>query len=129
MLVREIMNQSPARIAPEANLTEALHAMATQKSRHLVVVEESGLVIGIISVRDIAMHDDPDGNNETRRKQTTVRSLMTGEPITIGSTSTVGAAARLLLRKAVTALPVVDSGMLVGLLSDRDFTRHFANTE
>jgi CBS domain-containing protein len=54
---------------------------------------------------------------------------MTAQPVTIGSGAPVREAARLLLKAAVSALPVIDNGQLVGVLSDRDFTRHFAQSE
>lgn len=128
MLVRDLMNQSPGIIGPEATLADALQLMADKKNRHLVVVEGE-TVVGILSDRDLAMYYDPEGMSSERWQQTEVRRLMAANPVIIGSGSTVGEAARLLLREAVSALPVVDSGQLVGVISDRDFTRHFAQSD
>lgn len=128
MLVRDLMNQSPGIIGPEATLADALQLMADKKNRHLVVVD-ANTVVGILSDRDLAMYYDPEGMTTERWQQTQVKRLMAANPIVIGSGSTVGEAARILLEKAVSALPVVDSGQLVGVLSDRDFTRHFAHSD
>ena len=128
MLVRDMMNRNPGRIAPDATLAEALQLMAEKKNRHLVVVLRSE-VVGILSDRDLAMVYDPDGMTEERWKQAQVRQVMTEKPVTIGSGAPLREAARLLLRSAVSALPVVDNGELVGVLSDRDFTRHFAQAD
>ncbi len=128
MLVRDMMNRSPGTIAPEATLADALRVMADKKNRHLVVVDR-GTVVGILSDRDLALYYDPAGMSEERWKGVRVKQIMTASPITIGSGAPVREAARLLLKEAVSALPVVDNGELVGALSDRDFTRYFAQAE
>lgn len=127
MIVRDIMNQSPGIIRPTATLAEALQLMADRKARHLVVLDaEEGQVIGILSDRDMALFYDPAGMTEERWKQGTVGQIMSKTPVTIGSGAPVEEAARMLLREGVSALPVVDNGQLVGILSDRDFVRYFA---
>jgi acetoin utilization protein AcuB len=127
MIVRDIMNESPGTVRPSATLADALQLMADRKARHLVVVDpDQALVIGILSDRDMAMYYDPTGMTEERWKQGSVGQLMSKSVVTIGSGAKVEEAARMLLREGVSALPVVDSGQLVGILSDRDFVRHFA---
>jgi CBS domain-containing protein len=128
MLVRDMMNSNPGRIAPGASLADALQMMAEKKNRHLVVVERDN-VVGILSDRDLAMYYDPEGMTDERWRGTRVVQIMTAQPVTIGSGAPVREAARLLLKAAVSALPVIDNGQLVGVLSDRDFTRHFAQRE
>lgn len=125
MLVRDLMNRAPGTLSPDATLDEALHQMAEKKNRHLVVVEGTE-VVGILSDRDLALYYDPEGMTAERWKQVQVRQIMSDDPVTIGSGASVQQAARMLLKEAVSALPVVDNGELVGVLSDRDFTRHFA---
>jgi acetoin utilization protein AcuB len=75
------------------------------------------------------MYYDPEGMTDERWRGTRVVQIMTAQPVTIGSGAPVREAARLLLKAAVSALPVIDNGQLVGVLSDRDFTRHFAQSE
>ena len=127
MLVRDLMNTHPGKISPEASLGEALRQMAELKNRHLVVLEDDGSVIGILSDRDLALYYHPQGMTAEQWENVRVRELMTKEPITVGSTAEIGEAARLLLKMAISALPVVDSGSLIGILSDRDFTRYFSH--
>ena len=126
MIVREMMNPNPAKISPEESLAKALEEMGTTKTRHLVVVTASGEVIGIISDSDLAMFYDPVEMPPEKWNSANVSQLMTSAPVTIGSGATVSAAATLLLKTAVSALPVVDNGMLIGILTETDFVRHFA---
>ena len=125
MQVRDIMNTGLATVAPQATLEQALGLMASHKTRHVVVVEGES-VVGILSDRDLAVHYKPSEEPQANWEQIQVRKVMTAHPTTIGSMAEVREAARLLLREAISALPVVDNGQLVGLLSDREFTRYFA---
>ena len=126
MRVRDLMNTEPAVISPEQGLDKGLALMADRKNRHLMVVDEASNVVGILSDQDMSMVYDPWQMTETRWKTITVKEVMSPNPVTIGSNATLEEAARILLQEAVSALPVVDNGQLVGALSDRDFTRHFA---
>lgn len=128
MDVRELMNAEPARLPPEAPLSEALRLMAERRHRHVVVVDGDERVVGILSDRDLALYYDPAGMTEEKWAAARVEQLMTPEPICIGSGADIHDAARELLRSAVSALPVVDNGLLVGILTDRDYVRHFARS-
>ena len=123
------MNRNPATVSPQANLSEALALMAERKVRHIMVMGSDAYVLGILSDQDLALYYDPVQMTEERWRQATVGTMMTRKPVTIGSGAPTREAARLLLRSAISALPVVDNGILVGVLSDRDFTRYFAQAE
>ena len=126
MKVRDLMNEKPATLTAQASLADALDLMAKQKLRHVVILDGAQLPVGIVSDRDLAMVYDPAAISEGRWKQTTVVQVMTADPITVGSGTEVQAAAKLLLQHAVSALPVLDNGQLVGILSEKDFVRYFA---
>lgn len=125
MEVRDLMNATPAMLPPGATLADALDIMARTKNRHVVVVDR-GAVVGILSDRDLAMFYDPVAMTRERWQQTTAGQLMTPKPVSVGSGTELAEAARILLKHAVSALPVVDDGTLVGILSEKDFVRHFA---
>jgi len=129
MFVADFMSPRPIQISPDEDLAEALAKMGKHKIRHLVVVSEDGTVKGILSDRDLAMYYDPMNMTEERWKQARVKDLMTRDPDTIGSLSPIRSAAKLILSLAISALPVVDNGQLKGLLTERDFVRHFAELE
>ena len=126
MEVRDLMNTAPATLAPEASLAVALEHMTQSRSRHVVVLKAEQ-VVGILSDRDLAMYYDPDRMTADRWEQASIADLMTADPVSIGSGAGISAAAQLLIKTAVSALPVIDNGQLVGILSEKDFVRHFAN--
>jgi len=51
---------------------------------------------------------------------TTARDIMTPDPITIGPDAQVADAARIMTEKNIGSLPVVESGSLVGLVTEGD---------
>ena len=129
MLLRELMNKDPATLPLGSSLAEALNLMATRRARHIVIVGTEGEVLAVVSDRDLALYYDPIEMTQERWEKGTVDQVMTPNPVTIGSSAPVAEAARLLLKAAVSALPVVDNGTLQGIVSDRDFVRYFARQE
>ena len=102
--------------------------------RHLLVVDKSRLV-GIISDRDIKRALDP---NKTKKKVMSVGGLyfliepilveeiMTRSPKTISPGESAQDAALVMLANRFGALPVVQSGRPVGIITETDLLRHFA---
>lgn len=54
VLVRDIMSTPLITVAPDAALTEAAELMARYRIRRLVVVDQSGVMVGLITTGDIA---------------------------------------------------------------------------
>lgn len=51
--VLEVMTKDPIAISPEAKPMEALRLMRDRGFRHLPVVDAAGVLIGVLSVRDL----------------------------------------------------------------------------
>ena len=75
-----------------------------------VPVIKDGTLVGIITRKDLLRKPD----------ETQLGLLMTPDPITIGPEATIAEAARVLVKKNIRRLPVVENGVLVGLLSVSD---------
>ena len=125
MKVSDFMNTSPAHVSMEDTLDKALKVMAARKTGHVVVMKDGEDVAGILSDRDLAMYYDPENMTGERWAQAKVSQLMTAHPVSIGSHAPIGEAAKMLLRLGLSALPVVENGTLRGILSEKDFVRHF----
>ena len=129
MLVRDMMNPSPATVSPSDKLGRALKIMAELKERHVGVVDETERVVGIVSDRDLAMFYDPVNMTEGKWDEAVVSQIMSDDLMMIGSSADIHAASQMLLKSAISALPVVDNGTLIGILSEKDFVRHFARSD
>jgi IMP dehydrogenase len=104
----------PHTIGPEASMAEALSEMGRLDVTALMVVREDGLLLGILTRRDLSLQDDP---------ALTVEALMTPrERLVTAPAGTTGEAARLILRESrLEKLPLVHpDGRLAGLITARD---------
>jgi CBS domain-containing protein len=54
--MREIMTLEPVTCQPEDAVEDALETMARHQIRRLPVVDEDGLLVGIVTLSDIAVH-------------------------------------------------------------------------
>ena len=126
--VKDWMTQPVVTIHPGASVHEAVEVMKTRGIRHLPVVEYGGLV-GIVTDRDLRqMLFDPRiqeriGRDADILVTRTVRDVMTWGVIAIGPQTGLRQAARLMHEQKMGALPVVDAGRLVGILTERDLLR------
>lgn len=113
--VQKIMMWPVATVEGSASLAEAAEELAADDVGALLVLEH-GVLAGVISERDIvrhvAEHADPD-NLE-------VRDVMNVDLVTATSSDSIISVARRLLTSGVRHVPVVDAGMIAGMVSARD---------
>jgi acetoin utilization protein AcuB len=129
--VKDWMQQPTVTIRADASVHEAIEVMKARRIRHLPVVEY-GRLVGIVTDRDLRqMLFDPRireriGRDADILVTRTVRDVMTWGVITIGPQTGLRQAARLMHEQKVGALPVLETGRLVGILTERDVLRAFA---
>ena len=123
--VRRWMSKNPETVSPTTDLIDAYERMRQHRIRHLPVVSD-GLLVGIISDRDLRHalpvpsrkgEAIPYGKNLF---DTPVERLMTATPLTTDPDATIAEAAQILCRNKVSALPVVEHGKLVGIVTSED---------
>ena len=87
------------------------------------VVDDGGGLLGVISATDIlALEEEAEGERvrQTVLDRTTVRDVMTPEPLTISPDGDVREAARRMLEADVHRLIVIADGRIVGVISTTD---------
>lgn len=131
--VDAVMSHPPVTCEPDDYLLDAAGRMALHGVRHLPVIDSEGTVVGIVSDRDLRTAiGDPRRTLEEREARTKVQSMrvshvMTGDPITVRSGTTLTHAVAHFLDERIGALPVVDdTDHLIGVLSYVDVLRHLA---
>lgn len=135
MFVSERMATDLITIDPDSTIAEAKDEMSKNSIRHLPVIDGEGMLIGIVTDRD--MRDAMPSSllkkkdyEETLAKimNYLVSDIMTKNPLTIYGYFTIQDALLVIQKKKVGALPVVDEqGYLKGLLSTRDLLTAFVN--
>lgn len=125
--VAQLMSEKVVTALPKTTIFEAEKTMAIQGFRRLPIVSD-GKVIGIITAMDIIRFF---GSGEVFRHlrsgtiiqilNTPALEIATKTVATIGPDVDVGQAAKLMREKDIGALPVVQAGKLVGIVTERDF--------
>ncbi len=113
------MITDPVTVGPEATVGEADALMARYRFSGVPVIAPDGMLIGIITNRDIRFMEPGD---EKRR----VTDFMTSEGLITAKTGTTLEEAKALLRRhRIEKLPLVDSaGHLTGLITVKDLSKH-----
>ena len=131
-LVKDLMSESLAVVSPEDHLHDALTMMNRAGYRHLPVVMDDKLV-GIITDRDLRLavnspvvDAEADLTREAILDEVCIGDCMTPNPQTVRSDTPLGEVADLLALNKFGAMPVVDDGELVGMISYIDFLKHYA---
>jgi acetoin utilization protein AcuB len=130
--VSDLMTLGPVTVKPDATLREVLALMKAEGCRQLLVEDEAGKLVGIITDRDvrlamnspIVLHER--WQDEELLNHATAASCMTREPINIAPDTPAYRAAEMLATYKFGALPVVDGDALVGIISVTDLLEQFA---
>ena len=122
--VRDVMTPNPVTISPEESLMEALQMMRLRKIRRIPVVS-GGKLVGLLTEGDLK-RAEPSTLSDTQEQfaavmeGTQVNRIMIQNLITTTPDAPVIDAARTLFKSKYGALPVLDDGKLVGILTDND---------
>ena len=133
MKVSALMTEEVWTLDQEKRLYHASALMEEHGIRHVPVIDAEGRLLGIVSDRDVKRQIngafDTEGETEEDRLNmlVPVGELMSTDVVVCTRDTEARAAARLLLNRHVSALPVVDpqTRKLEGIISTSDFLAHF----
>jgi acetoin utilization protein AcuB len=134
MRVKDWMTPSPLTVRPDMGMFEARRLMQERRIRHLPVTRDDDL-IGILSDRDIRLNLPSPANTLSVWEvnyllaRLTVAEVMTRAVITVEANRDIAAAARLMIEHKIGALPVVEDGRFVGIITETDLLRALLHTQ
>lgn len=110
------MTDDPMTVEATAKVSDAVNILQSLEIRHLPIVDKVGVLVGMISDRDLR---SANGDEQS------VGSLMNSNVVTIDPETEVEEIIDLLLEQKVGALPVVDdqTNELMGIVSYVDVLR------
>ncbi|MCA9867750.1 MAG: CBS domain-containing protein [Anaerolineales bacterium] len=132
LTVNDLMTVIPNAVSPRSTLRQVIELMKTQACRQLPVLVE-GKLVGIITDRDVRLVMNSPlilhgrWQDEEILDSVTAEDCMTPDPLTITPETPAYQAANMLSIYKFGALPVVDDGVLVGIITVTDFLNYFAN--
>lgn len=120
MQVRDVMTEATVTETPTDSLRAAAERMWREQTGSLLITDD-GRLAGIITERDmlraVALGADPD--------RSTVDEVMTASVYTVPPDMPLHVAAREMAARWIRHLPVVENGVLLGVVSMRDVTGVF----
>jgi len=127
--VKEFMSPRVVTVSSQTSIEKVTQTIIQQGFRRLPVFQDR-LLIGIATAFDImrylasgeAFKQVVTGHVQEVMEQS-VKSLIVGDLVTIEGKADLGEAAQTMSEKGIGALPVMEEGALVGILTERDFIR------
>lgn len=148
--VRDIMQTEVVTVGPSTTVRELADILAKHKISGVPVVDDQRRVLGMVSEADVILQDadlhfpyyiqfldsviylQSLGKFEERFRKafgSKVTQVMSEEVIAISSRASVRDAATLMADRKVNRLPVVDNGMLVGIVTRGDIVKAIADSK
>lgn len=144
MNVVDVMTRDVATVSPETSLKDVARLLVERQISGVPVVDADGRIVGVVSEADFVSKevavtsgltaprhhflrgdDKDDVALLARGKAATAGEAMTSPPITIEAEAPLADAARIMDRKKVNRLPVVEDEKLTGIVTRADIVRAF----
>jgi CBS domain-containing protein len=137
--VSDVMTRTVVVVRDSAPFKDVVRRMQEFRVSAVPVVDDEDRLVGIVSEADLILKEDPEfeegghlfeGAHHRHDRQKAAglvaRELMTAPVFSVGPDATLGDAARLMHRKAVKRLPVVNGGgRILGIISRADLLKVF----
>lgn len=124
--IRDVMSRSPATIDQDVKIDVAIELMQQRQIRRLPVVGGSDQhLVGMVTLED-ARQVMPRGvpfygaEQAAQAEVPAVRRAMSSRLVTVGADDSVALAAQLMVNQRISALPVIERGALVGIITESD---------
>ena len=118
--VATIMVKEVITVTPNDNLQKVKELLINNRIHHVPVVQEDGKLVGILTTYDLFKLNVDHKDYPTTR----VANVMTKILAVVEPTDKVGTAAEVFMEHLFHALPVVDNGKLVGMVTSFDVLRY-----
>ena len=123
--VSEIMSDQVIKLTSTDTVSTAKEIMRTEGIRHIPIVDEHSLPIGLITQRDILRVQDSDlaANNipAIDEKSVLVEQIMSRKIASVHPGDSLRSAGIRMQKNKYGCLPVIQENQLVGIITDTDF--------
>lgn len=125
LIASQIMSPHVITLKQNNLVTDAIKIFKTKKIRHTPIIKKDGTVEGILSDRDIlhylsGVKDDYTKQKIPARTNDKVSRIMKDEVLTASADTDVRHIARLFVEQHVGAMPIVNDGKIIGIITRSD---------
>lgn len=124
MLVSTMLRSKGSRVAtirPDVTVEQITRRLGNERVGALVVCEEDGRVLGIVSERDVVRAIARFGCDAMDKRAT---DIMTGDVITCTPDDNIGDLMRMMTEHRIRHLPVLQDGTMCGIVSIGDAVKY-----
>lgn len=140
----DVMTRDVVTVAPDTTVQEIARLLYDRHISGVPVVDAKGKVVGIVSEGDLIRHEGAvgetprswwlrffgdraaDAKDYVKTHGRTAGDVMTSNPVTVGADESLAKVARLLERRRIKRLPVIEGGKLVGIVTRANILRGLA---
>lgn len=137
MQVRELMSRDVVMIGAAESCLDAVVRMQRARIRHLPVVNREGMLVGVVTDRDLRHHlfspqvfeklgEKPVGE---LLESVRVAEIMSTDVLSVEADAAIGDAAGTMRKNRVGSLPVMEKGRMVGIVTEVDILRQIVRTD
>lgn len=123
MIVRNVMIEDITTVSPDDTLQRAYDVIQTKHYDCLPVMDSQRHLVGIIQLTDIYEACMQEGRQVALPRK--VSEVMVPNPVTISPDDLIESAAKILFTRDIPMLPVIEDGMLKGVINESDIFRAF----
>ncbi len=134
MLVKDYMTRHPIMIEPTMRVADAQKLMTENRVRHLPVIGSGKRLLGLVTRQRLSIPPEKLGSLDvweiTRYlSNLTASDVMVKGPDlrTIGPDATLEEAADLMIHNKISSLPVIEDGIVVGIITETDLLIELQN--
>ena len=126
MFVRDYMTRDPVTVQPESDPLAAVALLKCGEFRRLPVVDAEGSLVGVVSRNDLEVFLSKAGSPGVLKRQHRVDQVINREVVTVPPNCPLEEAASLMVEHKIGSLPVVEDGLIVGIITETDIFKQFA---
>jgi len=134
MLVKDYMTRHPLMAETAISIVEAQRYMGENNIRHLPIVGDGKRLLGLVTRQTLLVDPGRLGSLDVWEitrflSRLTVKDIMikARDVITIGQDATIEEAARIMIAKRISCLPVLNECVLIGIITEMDLLAQLTN--
>ena len=117
--VETLMTHSPVTCAAEANVQDAAVLMRDKRISSVCICDTEGALSGIVTTRDLSGKVLANALPVT----TPITEIMTPNPVTLAPSAIGSDVLHVMMERRISHIPIVETGKLVGMVTQTDLTR------
>lgn len=115
----DLLARAPLSAGPETTIAEAARMMRAAHASSLGIVDPSGGLLGLVTIRDMSNRVVAEG----RDTSAPVTTIMTADPVVLPPDALGSDVLNAMIERRVGHLPVIDAGRFVGMITQTDLMR------